>query len=194
MASSAELRRKLQWRPLVRSLHRDMGYLAVGLTFVYALSGLAVNHIPDWDPNYQSFRKTHELRMELPADNTAAARLITEKLGVRSPVRSVYRPVPDQLEIQLANGAIHANPLTGHVVEEGQKPRFFLRAANWLHLNRGKKAWRLFADAYAAGLLLLAISGMFMLPGKNGMRGRGALLVGIGVALPVLYLVLAGHP
>ena len=56
-------------------------------------------------------------------------------------------------------------------------PRFFLRIANWLHVARGKKAWTLFADAYAVGLLFLAISGMFMLPGKYGMRGRGAVLL-----------------
>jgi hypothetical protein len=37
--------RRIKWRPTLRALHRDFGYLAVGLTFVYALSGLAVNHI-----------------------------------------------------------------------------------------------------------------------------------------------------
>jgi hypothetical protein len=191
---SAEPRRRFQWRPLVRSLHRDAGYLAVGLTFVYAISGLAVNHLPDWDPSFQSYRTVHELRQTLPPDNAEAARILTQRLGIHSQVRSVYRPVPDQLEIQLASGVLHANPLTGRVVEEGQRPRFFLRLANWLHLNRGKRAWRLFADTYAAGLLLLAISGMFMLPGKTGMRGRGAVLVGIGVAVPLLYLLIAGHP
>jgi uncharacterized protein len=79
-------------------------------------------------------------------------------------------------------------------VDEGQKPRFLLRIANWLHLNRGKKAWTYVADTYAAGLLFLAISGMFMLPGKNGMKGRGALLVLIGVAVPALYVTLSGGP
>ena len=28
----------VRWRPALRSLHRDVGYLAVGLTFVYAAS------------------------------------------------------------------------------------------------------------------------------------------------------------
>ncbi len=37
----------VRWRPTLRALHRDIGYLAVGLTFVYAASGLAVNHIED---------------------------------------------------------------------------------------------------------------------------------------------------
>ena len=80
---------------------------------------------------------------------------------------------------------------SGHVVDEEQKPRFFLRVANWLHLNRGKKAWTYFADAYAAGLLLLATSGIFMIPGRKGLIGRGAVFVAVGVAIPIVYITLS---
>ena len=41
-----------------------------------------------------------------------------------------------------------------------------------------------------SALLFLALSGMFMLPGRKGLAGRGALLVGVGLAVPVLYVVL----
>jgi hypothetical protein len=82
----------------------------------------------------------------------------------------------------------------GHVLDEGQRPRPLLRAANWLHLNRGKKAWTYVADAYAAGLLLLALSGMFMIAGRKGLLGRGAALVAVGVAIPVVYVVLSKGP
>jgi hypothetical protein len=66
--------------------------------------------------------------------------------------------------------------------------------SNWLHLNRGKSAWTFIADAYAILLLGLAISGMFMLPGRRGLRGRGAVLVALGVSIPVLYVTLSGGP
>ena len=33
--------RKVAWRPWLRALHRDAGYTAVGLTIIYAASGLA---------------------------------------------------------------------------------------------------------------------------------------------------------
>ena len=49
---------KLALRPWIRAVHRDLGYLAVGLTLVYALSGLAVNHVSDWDPSFQSYERT----------------------------------------------------------------------------------------------------------------------------------------
>ena len=35
-----------------RSLHRDLGYALAVLTVLYAVSGLAVNHIDDWNPSY----------------------------------------------------------------------------------------------------------------------------------------------
>jgi hypothetical protein len=69
-----------------------------------------------------------------------------------------------------------------------------LRAANWLHLNRGKKAWTLVADTYAVMLLYLAISGLFMIPGRKGLLGRGAVIAALGAAVPVGYVVFSGGP
>jgi len=88
----------------------------------------------------------------------------------------------------------HVDTTSGVVHEEGQAARPLLRAANWLHLNRGKKAWRYFADAYAIFLLFLAISGLFMIPGRKGMFGRGGLVALVGAAVPILYVVLSGGP
>lgn len=189
-----ETRRRIAWRPLVRNLHRDAGYLAVGLTLVYAASGLAVNHIADWDPNFQSYRSVRQLTGTLPADPDTAAQVALAQLKISERPSEVHRWASDQLEIVAGSRRLMVNPESGRVIEEGQKPRFLLRFANWLHLNRGKKSWTVVADLYAAGLLFLALSGMFMLPGKNGMRGRGGVLVALGVAVPVLYVVLSGGP
>jgi len=35
---------KKRWRSWLRAVHRDFGYLAVGFTIIYAVSGLAINH------------------------------------------------------------------------------------------------------------------------------------------------------
>jgi hypothetical protein len=185
---------RARWRPWLRALHRDVGYVAVGLTFVYALSGLAVNHITDWadgDPSTRTYSRAHDLG-PLSGDDQAIAEALRRRLAIAEAPREVYRAAPDQLDVLFDRRSLHVNPQTGHVIEEGQEPRFLLRIANWLHLNRGKKAWTYFADAYAAGLLLLATSGMFMLAGKKGLLGRGAVLVGLGVAVPVVYVALAG--
>ena len=73
-------RRRFRGRAWLRAVHRDVGYASVGLTFVYALSGLAVNHVADWDPNFTESTATHELGGPLPADDEAAKSLILDKL------------------------------------------------------------------------------------------------------------------
>lgn len=187
---------KALWRPWLRAVHRDIGYVAVGLTFIYALSGIAVNHITDWsdgDPSFKSYSATHELGAgALTGDDTAIANELRKRLAITETPREVYRQSPEEIDVLFDKRTLHANVATGRVVDEGQKPRFLLRVANWLHLNRGKKAWTYVADAYAAGLLVLAMSGMFMIAGKKGFLGRGAVLVGLGILVPVVYVSLAG--
>jgi hypothetical protein len=184
--------RKLHLRPWVRAMHRDVGYVAVGLTIVYALSGLAVNHIADWNPNFHDTIRELEIGAIQGDTEAVAASAVLQRMGISERPSDTYR-AGDELTILLDHRTLHVTS-GGHVLDEAQKPRFILRAVNWLHLNRGKKAWTYFADAYAAGLLVLALSGMFMIPGRKGLVGRGAALVAIGVAIPVAYVVLSNGP
>lgn len=183
-----------RWRAWLRKLHRDAGYLAVGLTVVYAVSGIAINHIDDWNPNFKTVSLTHQVSGPIPADEQAAARYVLDELGVSDEPRDAYLAAEDQLEIYLDNRSFVVETATGTVFEESEEPRFFLRVANWLHYNRGKAAWTYIADFYAIFLLFLAFSGMFMLKGKNGFIGRGAILVTLGAGVPILYVTLAGGP
>jgi hypothetical protein len=190
----ARAKRRLSWRPWLRAIHRDFGYFGVGLTLVYALSGLAVNHIADWDPSFDQISETHQLAAPLPADADAASQRVFTALSITEAPREVYAAGDDAVDIVFDRRTLHVTPSTGKVVEEGQSPRWFLRAANWLHLNRGKKAWTYVADTYAAVLLYLAISGLFMIPGRKGLVGRGAVIALLGAAVPVGYVVLSGGP
>ena len=192
--ASLRVKRRFQWRPWLRALHRDAGYLGVGLTLVYALSGLAVNHIADWDPSFRQIAKTHQVPGRLPSDPAALGQRVLVALDIRETPSEVYSTSDDAVDIVLEHRTLHVTPSSGKVVEEGQSPRLFLRAANWLHLNRGKKAWSYVADSYALMLLYLAISGLFMLPGKKGLWGRGAVIAALGAAVPIGYVVLSGGP
>lgn len=186
-------KKRRRWRPAVRALHRDLGYLVVGLTLVYAMSGLAVNHIEDWDPNFVAFEAEHALAAPLPEDEDAAVRQVLDQLGVDEEPTDKFL-YEQELEIQLDGRTLYANGETMTILDRGQRARPGLRLANWLHLNRGKKAWTVVADGYAIILLFLATSGMLMIPGKKGMRGRGWVLVLIGAAVPIAYVVLSGGP
>src|SRR5262245_52907844 len=96
------------WRLWLRSVHRDAGYVVVGLTFVYALSGLAINHVSQWNPNFREYQKTYELGAPLaaprdtpdgPNDDEAKQQVLT-RLGISETPRDVYRSTPEQLEIE----------------------------------------------------------------------------------------------
>jgi hypothetical protein len=189
-----EGRGRWRWRPWLRAIHRDVGYFCVGLTFVYALSGLAVNHIADWEPNFRQITRQHQLTTPLPLGDQQIAEFAVRSLELRSPIREVYRSDGQTLQVVFDRRTLRIDTQSGRVAEEAEEPRFFLRAANWLHLNRGKKAWTLIADAYATGLLLLSITGLWMFPGRKGLLGRAGLVALAGALLPALYVTLSGGP
>ena len=192
--TSPKRRRRVRWRRWLRAIHRDVGYLCVGLTVVYALSGIAVNHIDDWDPNFTHFEQTVELGGPLAGSDDAITSRILLELQIEDSPIDVYR-AGDELTITLPRGRqVHADTKHGKLIDEGQRSRFLLRTSNWLHLNRGKDAWTYVADIYAGFLLLLALSGMFMLGGRKGLIGRGGVLVLAGVGVPVVYVLLSGGP
>jgi hypothetical protein len=188
----AKRARRVAVRPWLRALHRDIGYVLVGLTVVYALSGLAVNHIDDWNANFTEYTHSHAVG-PLPEDEDEAAAALLARLGVNEAPSDVDLD-EDELEVVVGERTFTASLASGEVLERGRQQRFFFRAANWLHLNRGKKAWTYIADGYAGLLLFLALSGIFMLPGRKGFIGRGAILVALGSAVPILYVVLSGGP
>lgn len=191
---AAPARRRFKLRPWLRALHRDLGYLAVGLTVMYALSGLAVNHIADWDPSFVQIEREFTVAIDDPGDDEATAKIVSSAAGITEEPLDVYRVSETQLDLEFSARTLHVDPTTGRVFEEGQEPRVFLRVANWLHLNRGKKAWTNFADGYAIALLVLASTGLFMIPGRKGLLGRGAVLLFVGAGIPFAYLWWAGGP
>ncbi len=193
-SGEAPLRARWRWRPWLRAVHRDIGYFSVGLTFVYALSGLAVNHIADWEPNFQQVTRQHRLPLPLPAEDELVAQSALTSLAIQEPVREVFRAGPHNLEVVLDQRTLRIDTQSGSVTEDVQEPRFFLRAANWLHLNRGKKAWTFIADTYAVFLLLLSITGLWMFPGRKGLLGRAGIIAAAGALVPALYVTLSGGP
>jgi len=183
---------KKRWRAWLRAIHRDVGYIAVGLTFVYALSGLAINHIKDWDPNFHTYEKTMQVAPIDPTlDDDAAVAQAMKEVGLDEQPRSSYVAGD---EVRLDYDDKNVSVIGDQATIQGRSSRFFFRVANWLHYNRGKKAWTYVADLYAVLLLYLACSGLFMLKGRLGLRWRGTILVLLGVSVPVAYVWWSGGP
>src|SRR5688500_660222 len=186
-------KKKTKWRAWLRAIHRDVGYLAVGFTIIYALSGIAMNHVDDWNYNYNASERSLTIA-PVPDDATdeQAAALVAKAAGKSAAPKDVFR-AGDEVRLEYADGT-KVTAIGADVTVQEVKSRFFFRAATWLHAAKGKQGWKYIADVYAVLLLYLAISGLFMIKGKLGLKWRGALLVTVGVAVPVIYLYTSGGP
>jgi hypothetical protein len=178
----------------LRAIHRDIGYLAVGFTVIYAVSGLAINHIADWDPNFDVRERVATMTpVAAGISDAEAGAQVAVAAGTPAPQPDEIYRVGDEVRIAYADGT-QVTAVGSQVTVQARSPRLFLRVANWLHYNRGKRAWTYAADAFAVMLLYLAISGIFMIKGRLGLRWRGAVMISLGVAVPLTYVVVSGGP
>ncbi len=181
---------KHNWRWWFHVIHRDIGYLCFGLIIIYAVSGIAVNHVDDWNPNYA----VEHVRSDIgpiamtEAGDDALALEVLERLDLSPDYRTLFEPGPSRLRIIRDNHTIDVDLTTGAVIQEFVTPRLGLREANDLHLNHKKGAWTWIADAFAVALIVLAVTGLFLIKGKKGIKGRGAWLTAAGIALPLIVI------
>lgn len=184
------------WRRLNNVLHRDLGYLACTLTVLYAVSGIAVNHIEDWNASYATRLEHFTLTPPAGAGPEALQSGLIAKLGLDpASVRGWHRPEPGRFVLFLPDGGEAVlDTVTGAGTWKRLRPRPFLFESNVLHLNHIKGVWTYVADAYALVLLILAVTGLFVLKGDKGLMGRGKWWVLAGTVIPaafVLYYYLA---
>lgn len=176
----------IPWRRWSIVLHRDVGYLAVALTIAYAISGIAVNHIADWNPSYRVTKTFTTVAPIVATDASAIVTMAMERLQLAEAPRSSFQPDSSTMQLFYKGTTYHVDLPTGKVMVEATRSRPVLFEMNQLHLNHSKRAWTWIADIYALALLLLAITGLFVLKGKNGITKRGAWLTAAGF-LPVVY-------
>lgn len=176
---------------LNKTLHRDLGYFFVGMILIYAISGIAINHKSDWNPNYiirnQDYginRAIKKSEVDMDLINT-----ILEKAEVKGQYKSHYFPNDEQLRIFVNGGNITVFLERGDFKVETIIHRPVFKQVNLLHYNPGR-IWTWFSDIFCVALAFLAISGLFILKGRYGLVWRGAILAAIGIALPLLLLLL----
>ncbi len=183
---------KFKWRKWNRVIHRDFGYFFFGMTLIYAISGIAINHLDDWNPNY--YLKISEIKAEDPSLLTnATEEVIRQFLQEKSPrfrYRKHYYPSgSENLKVFIKGGSITINLKDGNGRLELLKRRPVFNQVNFLHYNPNYW-WTWFSDIYAVALTLLAITGLFVLKGKNGLVWRGAILGLTGLLIPLIFLLI----
>ena len=174
------------------ALHRDIGYLAFGMTIIYAISGIVLNHFKSGDfahPDYS--RKFESYTVSLPPGGQVTKAYVIsllENIGEEDHFKS-YITGDGYLNIYLTNGSYYVDLKSGNAELQKKTPRYVIKEFNLMHYNNIKKLFTWFSDLYAVALIVLAITGLFVLRGKNGIIRRGAWLTAIGILLPALFLL-----
>ena len=182
---------QIKWRKVNNILHRDVGYFFFGMCIIYALSGIALNHISDWDPNYDILNRSIQLDPALLNSSMSAEEVegMIKELEVNKNIKKHYYPNSGTLKVFLVGGALTLNIQSGQGFLETVDRRPILFEVNYLHYNHSKFLWTWFSDIFAGGLILLAITGLFVLRGKKSFRKRGVWFVLVGILIPLGFLL-----
>lgn len=177
--------------------HRDLGYFFSALIIIYSLSGIALNHINDWDPDFVIYKKHIQLqqsyvKVQINAQTVQAfGRLVGEEN-----YKVFDFPTNNQVKIYYDNATLHINFENGKGEYEKLTKRHLFYESNLLHRN-SIKGWKWVSDIFACFLIIISVTGLFILKGKYGFKRRGIWFVLAGLLLPIaalmfFYFVTAG--
>ncbi len=185
----------MKWRRTLRALHRDIGNFIAALTLVYCISGIAVNHIEDWNPNYKFSQLDIDIGALPVGSYLEMQDYVVKSLGIDPHrVRGHFMETEAQFRVFLDDTEeVTVDIHSGRGLFKQVTHRAFFYQFNALHLNVIKGVWTWVADGFAVLLIFLAITGILIMNGKHGLSGRGKwfLLAGLAVPLAFSWLVIA---
>lgn len=173
-----------------RTLHRDLSYVFSGVLLVYAMSGFMLNHKNDFNSNYKIEQHRYTIA-ELPETvDEAYARSLLEQWGEADNFTAVYDFDAESFKVFIRGGSsLLVNRNTGEAIYESIKKRPVISAINRLHYNPSHY-WTWFSDIFLLSLVMIVLTGLVMVKGKRGLWGRGGIELLIGIAIPILFMVL----
>jgi hypothetical protein len=177
-------------RRLNLATHRDLGYFFSSLILVYCISGIALNHVDDWNGDF--IIKRHNIALDKkyqPSEiNPQTINQISSKVEEKN--YKVYDfPTPDQVKIYYDNSTMHVYLNEGRAIYEQVSKRPVFYQFNVLHRN-SLKGWKWASDIFAFLLIVITITGLFILKGKHGIKGRGKWLIAGGLLPPIVAIII----
>lgn len=177
----------------IRSYHRDIGYFYVGLIISFSISGIALNHRTIWDPQdyvyYESEARTNPFSLKNISEETVKSKLRVIQRDVELDLNfRGFRERQGRLQVFVEDGMVYMNPRSGEVDVEMYRKIPVLGHMTWLHKTTNH-AWIWYSDVFGLGMLIIAITGMFITTGKNGFRQKGFKLALAGVLFPIIALI-----
>lgn len=178
-------------RKLLRLLHRDLGYFIVGMTIVYALSGIFLNHRHDFNPDYKIFYTEFTVDVnQYQGFNQENIIDILSELDETVIYKKHYTNNQGNIKVFIENGEVVFNPQSGNGYMNYLQKRPLIFSLNKLHKATLGTLWKWVSDLMAVILLFVAVSGLFLLKGKRGFGRWGWWLTIAGFIVPLVFALL----
>ena len=174
----------------IRNIHRDLGYLYVGLIISFALSGMFFNHRDSWHPEKYTVKIT-EITVKLPVVDTItedmARNMMLKDLKINDKFKK-HLVRKGKLKITAQNHDVEIDMKTGkgEIIEFIKTP--FISQIMILHKN-SSIWWIYYSDVFAISLITIALTGIFIIPkGRLSFKERGWKLALIGILFPLIFM------
>lgn len=177
-------------RRLSLSWHRDLGYFFTPLIIIYCVSGIALNHLDDFDPDFVIEKKTIELPKKYERSEITDEVVLEFSQLVGEDHFKIYDfPTDNRLKIYYDNASLQINFTEQEGLYDKITKRHVIYETNVLHKN-SLHGWKWVSDIFAIMLILITITGAVILKGKYGFKRRGGWLMLAGFALPIAGILL----
>ena len=179
-------------RKWLRNIHRDLSYIFAGVICIYAISGICLNHKRDFNSNITITRHHLNVAWQFPyaADSIGSEMLhgFIEQLPDSETYARHSSVGENSVKVFFKGGSsLEINMNDGTALYEKIRKRPVFSSLNRLHYNP-TRWWTWFSDIFAVSLLIITFTGLFMLTGPKGLKGRGGIEFLIGILIPLLFI------
>ncbi|MGB0855658.1 MAG: PepSY-associated TM helix domain-containing protein [Nitrosopumilus sp.] len=176
----------MKFTKTMRSLHRDLGYLFIGLTLIYAVSGiLVVLKREGHNPAYKEVEHVVQAKANLSPDELKTY----WKENVKElPKLTRVISKNENYKIYVKGGMGFYDPRSGEIDVTTYKRIQVFKFVNDIHYNVGKR-FTIIAIVFCVIMIFFAVSGAIIVKGKNGFKRRGVWLMLVGIAVPILLYI-----
>jgi len=159
----------------MRTLHRYVGYLVLGFTLIYSISGIIL-----------VYRDTDFLKRDTTIQRTLPSSLDESALGNELHIRGFKILKTDGDLVYFANGTYNKTTgVTNYTVKT--LPTIIAKMSS-LHKSASQNPSHLFATVFGILLLFLAVSSLWMFKPKSKSFRKGMIVAGSGVVIAILLL------
>ena len=181
-------------RKWFRNIHRELSFFFAGVICIYAISGICLNHKRDFNSNITITRIELSMAGQFPFDADSVSKEMVNGYIAQMPDVETYTKHSSVGENSLkmffkGGSSLEINMNDGKAMYEKIRTRPVFSSLNRLHYNP-TRWWTWFSDIFAVCLLLITLTGLFMIKGPKGIIGRGGIEFLIGILIPLMFILL----